>query len=106
MASWHKVYQGGNMIGWAWTGTPSATFVSFSCMPTRGLQVTKKAPNFWDELTRPAPKYVGAPSYFHFWNKISGAFLGWYWVGYGTAQVVARYCPNVDVVTPQGTPVT
>ncbi len=106
MASWHRVYQQGNMIGWAWTDPGSATFVTFSCTPTRGIQVRERAPTFWGEIFRPSPSYIGAPAYFHLWNRVSGAFLGWYWIGIGTAQVIARFCPNVDVVTPQGAQVT
>jgi hypothetical protein len=106
MANWHRVYQQNTMIGWAWTGSAAATFVTFSCTPTRGIRVLARAPTLWGEIFRPAPKYVGRPTYYHLWNRVDGKFLGWFWIGHSTAQVISRFCPNVDVVTPQGMPVT
>jgi len=106
MASWKLIYQQSDQIGWAWTTDASATFVTFDCGPTRGIQVWDKAPTFWGSVFRKPPKYIGKPGYYHFYNRVDRSFLGWYLVGHGTALVVARFCPNIDVLTPQGQLVT
>jgi len=101
--SWQRVYQGSAFIGWAFTNFADAAIVSQACAGA-GIRVLKDAPGGWFAriLTERNPDYVGAPVWYQLWNRSTQGFLGWYFMGTHTAQIVARQCAPIDVFTSRG----
>lgn len=100
---WFRVYERGSHVGVAWASAGEASLVSYDC-GTPGIQIRSGHPGgLWGELfSSGRPSFSGAAAWYQLWNRPTRSFLGWYQVGWRTAQNMARFCPSVDVFTAQG----
>jgi len=133
MTKWYKLWQNDpgmrswdpfgslkwRFVGWAWVSDAMAHRFNYNCglnnpAPYR-LFETSPAKSLWDKAWLPgSPTYEGPRGWFHLFGPVDKAFLGYFYMGAKTAQLIdldthpgfqgSRYggCYHTEVFTRSG----